>query len=145
HRDPARPQAHHRPAAGAQSQLPLHPLRFRRAHAPLAVPQLQGVGDGEATAELRSGVSVSMGVWASAPLVFVAALGTWLALRYARGRPLALPGERRGHSIPPPRGGGRAIATALLAGCIPGSVAGGVPVALGAAFATGLLMGAGIG
>ena len=29
--DPARPQAHHRPVAGAQSELSLHPLRLRRA------------------------------------------------------------------------------------------------------------------
>ncbi|KAF1699743.1 MraY family glycosyltransferase [Pseudoxanthomonas suwonensis] len=86
-----------------------------------------------------------MGVWASVPLVFVAALGTWLALRYARGRLLDLPGERRSHSIPTPRGGGLGIAIALLAGCIAGIVAGVVPVALGAAFATGLLMVAGIG
>ena len=29
--DAARPQAHHRPVAGAQPELPLQPLRLRRA------------------------------------------------------------------------------------------------------------------
>lgn len=53
HGHPARPQAHHRPAAGAQPGLSLHPLRLRRAYPPLAVPELQGVGDGQAAAELR--------------------------------------------------------------------------------------------
>lgn len=42
--------------------------------------------------------------------------GTWLARRYALGRSLVdEPGERRSHSVPTPRGGGIAIALALLA------------------------------
>ncbi len=54
--DAARPQAHHRPVAGAQSELPLQPLRLRRAQPPLAMPELQGVGHDQAAAELRGGL-----------------------------------------------------------------------------------------
>lgn len=43
------------------------------------------------------------------------ALLTWLALRYARARQLVdLPGRRRSHVIPTPRGGGVAIVLILL-------------------------------
>src|SRR5690606_9593322 len=145
HRDPARPQAHHRPAAGAQSQLPLHPLRFRRAHPPLAVPELQGVGHGQAVAELRGGLSVTaLGV--SLLLAVLAAIGTGLTLVYARRRRLLdLPGERRSHSVPTPRGGGLGITFAVLAGTA-AAVAGGVlPPAAALCFATGLVVVAGIG
>lgn len=42
---------------------------------------------------------------------------TWLAIRYARRRQLLdLPGRRRSHSEPTPRGGGIAIVAATLAG-----------------------------
>jgi len=42
---------------------------------------------------------------------------TWLAIRYARQRRLLdLPGRRRSHSEPTPRGGGIAIVVAMLAG-----------------------------
>jgi UDP-N-acetylmuramyl pentapeptide phosphotransferase/UDP-N-acetylglucosamine-1-phosphate transferase len=42
---------------------------------------------------------------------------TWLAIRYARRRQLLdLPGRRRSHSAPTPRGGGIAIVAAMLAG-----------------------------
>jgi UDP-N-acetylmuramyl pentapeptide phosphotransferase/UDP-N-acetylglucosamine-1-phosphate transferase len=45
----------------------------------------------------------------------IALLGTWLARRYALRRQLVdLPGERRSHRIPTPRGGGIAIVLALL-------------------------------
>lgn len=41
--------------------------------------------------------------------------GAWLAIRYARRRALLdHPGERRSHAVPTPRGGGVAIAVALL-------------------------------
>ena len=41
--------------------------------------------------------------------------GTWLARRYAlRRRLLDLPGERRSHAVPTPRGGGIAIVAAML-------------------------------
>jgi len=44
---------------------------------------------------------------------------TWLAIRYARRRQLLdLPGRRRSHSQPTPRGGGIAIVVAMLAGGI---------------------------
>src|SRR5690606_21830627 len=145
HRDPARPQAHHRPAAGAQSQLPLHPLRLRCPHPPLAVPELQGVGHGQAAAELRRGMSTPAVLWTSLALAAVSALGTWLTLRYARRRLLDLPGERRSHTVPTPRGGGLGITIALLAGTAL-AVAGGVLAPLPAlAFAAGLLLVAGIG
>ncbi|MGY0633111.1 hypothetical protein [Luteimonas sp. A478] len=41
--------------------------------------------------------------------------GTWMALRYARGRGLFdQPGERRSHAVATPRGGGISIVAALL-------------------------------
>lgn len=47
----------------------------------------------------------------------VAAIGTWLARRYAlRRRLIDQPGERRSHTIATPRGGGVAIVAAVLAG-----------------------------
>jgi len=51
-----------------------------------------------------------------ATLALSAAL-TWLAIRYARHRQLLdLPGRRRSHSEPTPRGGGIAIVVAMVAG-----------------------------
>ncbi|MEP7042315.1 MAG: glycosyltransferase family 4 protein [Dokdonella sp.] len=45
------------------------------------------------------------------------ALLTWLAIRYALHRQLLdLPGQRRSHDVPTPRGGGIAIVVAMLAG-----------------------------
>lgn len=55
--------------------------------------------------------------WAAWCLVHlvVGAVGAWLARAYARRRALIdLPGERRSHAVPTPRGGGVAIAVALL-------------------------------
>lgn len=47
--------------------------------------------------------------------VLIGAAGTWLARRYALHRRLLdQPGERRSHAAPTPRGGGIAIALALL-------------------------------
>lgn len=46
---------------------------------------------------------------------FIFALsGTWLARRYALGRLMDQPGERRSHRVPTPRGGGIAIVGAVL-------------------------------
>lgn len=84
-------------------------------------------------------------LWTSLALAAVSALGTWLTLRYARRRLLDLPGERRSHTVPTPRGGGLGITIALLAGTAL-AVAGGVLAPLPAlAFAAGLLLVAGIG
>jgi len=45
----------------------------------------------------------------------IAATGTWLARRYALRRQLVdMPGDRRSHRVPTPRGGGIAIVAALL-------------------------------
>ncbi len=60
--DAAGPEAHHRSVAGAQSGLSLHPLRLRRTYPPLAVPQLQGMGDGKAPAELRGALIHAAGM-----------------------------------------------------------------------------------
>jgi UDP-N-acetylmuramyl pentapeptide phosphotransferase/UDP-N-acetylglucosamine-1-phosphate transferase len=47
--------------------------------------------------------------------VLIAMAGTWIARRYAlRKRLLDLPGERRSHHVATPRGGGIAIAVAML-------------------------------
>lgn len=47
----------------------------------------------------------------------ISALVTWLAIRYARRNALFdLPGQRRSHSVPTPRGGGIGIVAAVLAG-----------------------------
>ena len=44
----------------------------------------------------------------------VGLVGTWLARRYALGRQLLdLPGDRRSHTVPTPRGGGIAIVAAM--------------------------------
>ncbi len=53
-----------------------------------------------------------------------AALGTWLARRYAlRGNLLDQPGERRSHSVPTPRGGGISIMAVLgLAAAVVGAL-----------------------
>lgn len=80
----------------------------------------------------------------------IGAAGTWLARRYAlRRRMLDLPGDRRSHQVATPRGGGIAIAAALLlaalwqAGQMYAVAESGVlPVA---AFALGLLLVAGSG
>ncbi|HEY0178564.1 MAG TPA: glycosyl transferase family 4 [Dokdonella sp.] len=66
------------------------------------------------------GTSADAGVGFVALLVAtgaLSALATWLAIRYARRRRLLdLPGQRRSHRVPTPRGGGVAIVVAMLAG-----------------------------
>lgn len=108
------------------------------------MPQLQGVGHGQATAQLCGGL-IRMLVWLA--LFFaIGAAGTWLARRYAVQRDLLdHPGERRSHSTATPRGGGMAIVLALLvAAC---ALAARYPwqVPLLAAFVVGLVLVAGIG
>lgn len=47
--------------------------------------------------------------------IAIGGIGTWLARRYALHRKLIdLPGERRSHDVPTPRGGGIAIVVSLL-------------------------------
>lgn len=55
----------------------------------------------------------------------VSALSTWAAIRYAhRRRLIDLPGQRRSHAVPTPRGGGIAIVIAILVcGFLPGFAA----------------------
>lgn len=65
----------------------------------------------------------------AAQLVATCALSsalTWWAIRYARRRRLLdLPGQRRSHRVPTPRGGGIAIVVAILAcGLVPAIAAG---------------------
>ncbi|WP_081420123.1 hypothetical protein [Pseudoxanthomonas sp. Root630] len=75
-----------------------------------------------------------------------AAIGTWLARRYAlKSNLLDQPGERRSHVVPTPRGGGIAIvAMVLLAGALVGFQSPGDRWLLWS-FGPGLLMVAGIG
>lgn len=80
----------------------------------------------------------------------IGAAGTWLARRYAlRRRMLDQPGDRRSHCVATPRGGGIAIAAALLLAALwqawrmhAAAEPGALPVA---AFALGLLLVAGSG
>ena len=79
-------------------------------------------------------------------LAGVSAAMTWLALLYARHRNMVdLPGERRSHTVPTPRGGGIGIAGALLTGCLVVVATTAVPVMQVACFAGGLLLVAGVG
>ncbi len=62
--------------------------------------------------------NLSFAVWMALGLAATlgSALATWLSIRYARGRRmLDLPGQRRSHSVPTPRGGGIGIVLAILA------------------------------
>src|SRR5690606_19676282 len=109
----------HRATAGAQSQLPLQSLRFRRPQPPLAVPELQGVGHDQAPAQLRRRLMAPAAqalAWMLAGTV-LGAVVTALARAYAlRRRLIDLPGERRSHQAATPRGGGVSIVLVLLAG-----------------------------
>ena len=76
----------------------------------------------------------------------IALVGTWLARGYALRRQLVdLPGERRSHTVPTPRGGGVAIVLALLVAVSALAWRQPQQIVLLAAFALGLLMIAGIG
>src|SRR5450432_2717027 len=49
----------------------------------------------------------------------LSALVTWLSIRYARRRNLLdLPGQRRSHTAPTPRGGGLGIVVAVIGGLV---------------------------
>ncbi len=84
------------------------------------MPELQGVGHGEAVVELRRRLIVEVQggllAWCFAH-VAIGAVGTLVARRYAlRRKLLDEPGERRSHIIATPRGGGISIvASALVA------------------------------
>ena len=89
------------------------------------MPELQGVGHGQAIAQLCRGLIVRLSTMVgeiTLPLwiglhAILALAGTWLARRYALHRRLLdQPGERRSHSAPTPRGGGIAIVIAWLLG-----------------------------
>jgi UDP-N-acetylmuramyl pentapeptide phosphotransferase/UDP-N-acetylglucosamine-1-phosphate transferase len=85
------------------------------------MPELQGVGDDQAAAQLCRGLNpvpdaglVACTLWA-ALFCAVGYLGTWLAMQYAvRHRLIDEPGERRSHTVATPRGGGIGIVVALL-------------------------------
>ncbi|HET7127225.1 MAG TPA: lipopolysaccharide biosynthesis protein, partial [Lysobacter sp.] len=113
------------------------------------MPELQGVGNGEAAAELRGGLIVEVQggllAWCLAH-VAIGAFGTLLARHYALRRNLIdQPGERRSHHVATPRGGGIAIvASALLAFAWMSSTRS-LPMPVLAATAIGLVLVAGIG
>lgn len=72
------------------------------------------MGFGEAVAQLRRGLSVPATAWFLVHLL-VGAAGAGLVRRYAVARALFdQPGARRSHAVPTPRGGGAAIAVAML-------------------------------
>ncbi|MGY0556832.1 MULTISPECIES: lipopolysaccharide biosynthesis protein [unclassified Lysobacter] len=76
----------------------------------------------------------------------VAAVGTWLARRYALQRDLVdHPGERRSHHVATPRGGGIAIVAALLVASAALAFRDPAYRTLLAAFASGLVLVAGVG
>ncbi|MGY1424686.1 MraY family glycosyltransferase [Lysobacter sp. A289] len=76
----------------------------------------------------------------------VAAAGTWLARRYAVQRDLLdHPGERRSHHVATPRGGGIAIVAALLVASAALAFRDPAYRILLAAFASGLVLVAGVG
>ena len=89
--------------------------------------------------------STSAGGWLVLHAV-AAAVGTWLARRYALRRDLLdHPGERRSHLLATPRGGGIGIVAAWLAGWLLLALASQLPVALALAVAAGLVLVAGAG
>src|SRR5690606_15729182 len=102
--------------------------RLRRAQPSLAVPVVQGVGQHQAPAELRRGLSAVASIDGLQPLPWLAvaaataAFGAWLARRHAlRHGLLDQPGERRSHAVPTPRGGGVGIALSwILASAVSG-------------------------
>ena len=76
----------------------------------------------------------------------LAAFGTWLARAYALKRQLLdQPGERRSHAVATPRGGGIAIVVTVLLGCGWLGIAWPEYRVVLMAYATGLLLVAGVG
>jgi UDP-N-acetylmuramyl pentapeptide phosphotransferase/UDP-N-acetylglucosamine-1-phosphate transferase len=79
-------------------------------------------------------------------LAAAAAVGTWLARRYAlRGNLMDQPGERRSHSVATPRGGGIAIVAVLVAAGLYLALIPEAMDVLWLGFVPGLLIVAGIG
>jgi hypothetical protein len=87
--------------------LPLHPLRFRRKNAPLAVPELQGVGYGQAAAQLRGALIMPLrhGWWCVAGFL-IAFVATGLLRGCAARRLLDQPDSAQESCVRTPRGGG---------------------------------------
>lgn len=88
-------------------------------------------------------------VWWSAPLLLAIACAllsasvTWLSIRYAqRNALLDLPGQRRSHSVPTPRGGGIGIVAAVLFGLAITAIGGHLRVLCGWAAAAVVLVAA---
>ncbi len=80
------------------------------------------------------------------PHFVLAAIGTWLARRYALRRELLdQPGERRSHDVPTARGGGIAIVASVMLGCCWLLLRWPEHAVLLGCFATGLVLVAGIG
>lgn len=108
------------------------------------MPQLQGMGHGQAIAELRGGLTCMFG-W----LILhsgIGAAGTWLARRYALQRDLLdHPGPRRSHQVATPRGGGIAIVLALLVAAIALTLRDPAHAVLMTAFVVGVLLVAAVG
>ncbi|PJK11078.1 lipopolysaccharide biosynthesis protein [Lysobacteraceae bacterium NML08-0793] len=80
--------------------------------------QLPAMGNGQAVAQLRSGMN-ALGL-CLVGAAFASLLGTGLARRYALHRQLLdMPGEaRRNHQVITPRGGGIAMAVVMLLACL---------------------------
>lgn len=79
-----------------------------------------------------------MALWLIAFIAFGAA-GTWMARRYAVAHALLdQPGERRSHSVATPRGGGIAIAAAVLVAVLIASSSGWLAPGLAIAFGAGV-------
>src|SRR5690606_3024128 len=105
-------EAAHRTAGGGHAGLSLRALRLRRTLAPLAVPELQELGHGQA--DPRRCRRIAMAALPATPVLaawlfgaaVASALGTALMLGYGRRRLLDQPGQRRSHATPTPRGGG---------------------------------------
>ncbi|MEN1957982.1 glycosyl transferase [Luteimonas changyuni] len=114
------------------------------------MPFLQGMGQHQALAELRRGLMAQLD-WTStlpwlAMAATVAAAGAWLARRHAlRHGLLDMPGERRSHEVPTPRGGGIGIAVAWLLACVALAAEGRLPGPLAAAAVAGVLLVGGAG
>ena len=113
------------------------------------MPELQGVGDDQAVAELRGRLNMpsTSGVAGWMALLFCISLaGTLAARRYALWRDLLdHPGERRSHVVSTPRGGGIGIVLALLVALVVVACRNHHQAVAMVLAATGLLLVAGIG
>ncbi|MFT3896159.1 MAG: glycosyltransferase family 4 protein [Thermomonas sp.] len=113
------------------------------------MPELQGMGHGQAAPELRRGLIVAwqggLLAWCLAH-VAIGAAGTWLARRYALQRKLIdQPGERRSHLVATPRGGGIAIAASASLALAWLASTDAIPMPIAGLVGVGLLLVSGIG